>query len=72
VVKVPGLQRLLKYICKNGFEHHVAINGSRVAGILTEAFETYFGWDTYYHQSNHKKDNAWRKQSLATISSNWC
>jgi L-fucose isomerase-like protein len=49
VVNVPGLQRLLKYICKNGFEHHVAINGSRVAGILAEAFETYFGWDVYCH-----------------------
>jgi L-fucose isomerase-like protein len=49
VVKVPGLQHLLKYICKNGFEHHVAINGSHVAGILAEAFETYFGWDVYSH-----------------------
>jgi L-fucose isomerase-like protein len=50
VVKVPGLQRLLKYICKNGFEHHVAINGSQVAGVLAEAFETYFGWDVYRHE----------------------
>jgi len=51
VVKVPGLQHLLKYICKNGFEHHVAINGSHVADILAEAFVTYFGWDVYWHNS---------------------
>jgi L-fucose isomerase-like protein len=50
VVKVPGLQHLLKYICKNGFEHHVAINASQVANVLVEAFETYFGWDVYQHE----------------------
>jgi L-fucose isomerase-like protein len=50
VVAVPGLQRLLKYICKNGFEHHVAMNASNVAGVLAEAFETYFGWEVYHHE----------------------
>lgn len=50
VVHVPGLQRLMKYICKNGFEHHVAMSASRCAGALEEAFETYFGWDVYHHQ----------------------
>jgi L-fucose isomerase-like protein len=50
VIAVPQLQRLLKYICKNGFEHHAAMNASHSAGILTEAFETYFGWDVYYHE----------------------
>ncbi|HSV86592.1 MAG TPA: L-fucose/L-arabinose isomerase family protein [Levilinea sp.] len=49
VVEVPGLQRLMKYICKNGFEHHVAMSASLVADILAEAFETYFGWDVYRH-----------------------
>lgn len=49
VVRVPGLQHLMKYICKNGFEHHVAINRSQVANVLAEAFETYFGWETYWH-----------------------
>ena len=24
VVEIPGLQKLLRYICENGFEHHVA------------------------------------------------
>ena len=50
VIHVSGLQRLLKYICKNGFEHHAAMNASQVAGVLVEAFETYFDWDVYHHE----------------------
>jgi L-fucose isomerase-like protein len=50
VVEVPGLQRLMKYICKNGFEHHVAMSASHVADTLAEAFETYFAWDVYRHE----------------------
>jgi L-fucose isomerase-like protein len=50
VVEVPGLPRLMQYICKNGFEHHVAMSGSHVAGVLKEAFETYLGWETYLHE----------------------
>lgn len=50
VVQVPGLQKLLYYICKEGFPHHGAMNANYVASPLAEAFETYFGWDTYYHQ----------------------
>ncbi len=50
VVRVPDLQGLLKYICKNGFEHHAAMNASHSAAVLVDAFETYFGWDVYHHQ----------------------
>jgi L-fucose isomerase-like protein len=49
VVRVPGLQKLLRYICRNGFEHHVAVSASSVAGIVQEAFETYLGWECYRH-----------------------
>ncbi|MBI5301069.1 MAG: fucose isomerase [Chloroflexi bacterium] len=49
VVKVNGLQKLLQYVCKNGYEHHVAMTASHTAGILAEAFETYLGWDVYHH-----------------------
>jgi L-fucose isomerase-like protein len=49
VVEVPQLQRLMKYVCKNGFEHHAAMNQSHSAAVLNEAFTTYFGWDVYYH-----------------------
>ena len=30
VVQIPQLQKLLRYICENGFEHHVAANFSTV------------------------------------------
>jgi L-fucose isomerase-like protein len=49
VVEVPGLQKLMRHICKNGFEHHVAMSGSNCAGVLQEAFETYLGWEVYHH-----------------------
>ncbi|WP_322793935.1 L-fucose/L-arabinose isomerase family protein [Bellilinea sp.] len=49
VVQVPGLQKLMHHICKNGFEHHCAMNASRAAAILAKSFETYFGWGVYYH-----------------------
>jgi len=50
VVKVPNLQKLLRHICENGFEHHVAINLSQVAQSVHEALTKYMGWDVYYHQ----------------------
>ncbi len=49
VVHVPRLQDLLKYICRTGFEHHVAMNASHVTNIVSEALETYLGWDVYVH-----------------------
>jgi L-fucose isomerase-like protein len=49
VVEVPGLQRLLRHICKHGFEHHVAMSASECAAVLAEAFQNYFGWETYWH-----------------------
>ena len=50
VVEVPDLQKLLKHICKNGFEHHVAMNAAPTASVLAEAFENYLGWEVYWHQ----------------------
>ncbi|MFI5096497.1 MAG: L-fucose/L-arabinose isomerase family protein [Candidatus Acidiferrales bacterium] len=51
VVEIPGLQKLLRYICENGFEHHVAANFSSVAPMVHEAAIRYFGWDMYAHQA---------------------
>ncbi len=51
VARIPRLQKLLRYICENGFEHHVAISPSRVAGIVGEAFGKYLGWDVYNHDA---------------------
>lgn len=50
VTKVDNLQKLMKYICKNGFEHHVAMCRTDVVDILNEAIETYLGWNLYVHE----------------------
>jgi L-fucose isomerase-like protein len=47
VVEIPGLQTLLRYICENGFEHHVAANFSSVAPAVHEAATRYLGWEMY-------------------------
>jgi L-fucose isomerase-like protein len=49
VVEIPHLQKLLHYICEEGFEHHVAANLSTVAGAVNEAASRYLGWDMYWH-----------------------
>ena len=49
VVEIPGLQRLLRRICEQGFEHHVAANLSSVASAVEEATAKYLGWDMHHH-----------------------
>ena len=49
VCKVPNLQGLMKFICQNGFEHHVAMNRSKVAAVLKEALGKYLGWEVHQH-----------------------
>lgn len=49
ILKVRNLQMLLKYICNNGFEHHVAANISSKADAITEALQNYMGWKIYRH-----------------------
>lgn len=43
VTKVDNLQILMKHICRNGFEHHVAMVRNDVKDILNEAIEGYLG-----------------------------
>ncbi len=50
IVKINRLQELMHYVCKNGFEHHVAINRSSVARTIYEALENYMGINTYWHR----------------------
>jgi L-fucose isomerase-like protein len=50
VVEIPQFQTLLRYICENGFEHHVAVNPTLVAKSVYEAMDKYLQWDVYYHQ----------------------
>jgi L-fucose isomerase-like protein len=49
VVRIPDLQKLLRYICATGFEHHVAANFSDSAGAVYEAAQNYLGWDMHWH-----------------------
>ena len=50
VTKVDNLHILMKHICKNGFEHHVAMVRNDVKDILNEAIEGYLGWNLYVHE----------------------
>src|SRR6202789_64170 len=48
VAEIPKLQKLLKFICREGFEHHVAANFSDVSKAVHEAAR-YLGWESHYH-----------------------
>lgn len=51
VVHIPRFQDLLKFICRNGFEHHVATTKAQVADAVEEALTTYLDWDVYRHEA---------------------
>jgi L-fucose isomerase-like protein len=48
VAEIPQLQKLLRYICREGFEHHVAANFSDVSKAIHEAAR-YLGWQSHHH-----------------------
>src|SRR3954466_8915974 len=49
VVEIANLQPLLRHICENGFEHHVAGTFAHVADAVHEATTRYLGWDVVRH-----------------------
>ncbi len=49
VAHVAQLQKLLRYVCANGFEHHVVMTRSHSAGALKEALGNYLGWEVHEH-----------------------
>jgi L-fucose isomerase-like protein len=49
VTEVPRLRELLAFMCRNGFEHHVAMVRGDWAGTIEEAVGNYLGWDLYHH-----------------------
>ncbi|MHC1782172.1 MAG: L-fucose/L-arabinose isomerase family protein [Anaerolineaceae bacterium] len=49
VVRIPAMQKLLRFICENGFEHHVAVNPSQTTAVVNEAFSKYLNWHVYNH-----------------------
>ena len=52
VVRIPRMQKLLRYICEEGFEHHVAGNFSNVAAPVYEAATKYLGWKMHRHEED--------------------
>jgi len=49
IMEIPNMQALMRRICKQGFEHHVAVNLSQKAVAINEALSTYMGWNVYSH-----------------------
>ena len=49
IIRAPGLQSMMHYICANGYEHHVAMNRGWNADVLTEALGKYMGVEVYRH-----------------------
>jgi L-fucose isomerase-like protein len=49
VVQIANLQPLLRHICRQGFEHHVAGTFTHVADAVHEATTRYLGWDILRH-----------------------
>ena len=45
VCKVKGLQGLMKMICDQGFEHHVAMVRTHCADVIEEALSHYLGFE---------------------------
>ena len=47
--RIEKLRKLLAYLCKSGFEHHVAMTRTYCAAVMEEAVVNYLGWDLYCH-----------------------
>lgn len=50
ICRIKGMRKLLRYVTKEGFEHHIAMARGNYAHVLQEAIETYLNWDLYVHE----------------------
>jgi L-fucose isomerase-like protein len=50
VIEVPEFQKMLHFICRRGYEHHVAATKASVADAIEEALVNYKGWETFHHK----------------------
>ena len=39
----------MRHICRQGFEHHVAVSLCQKAAAIHEALTTYLDWNVYLH-----------------------
>jgi len=58
VCDVKNMRKLLGTICKNGFEHHVAMVRTHTADIVYEALSKYLGWKVYWHDAPEDETGA--------------
>jgi L-fucose isomerase-like protein len=49
VCQIDDVRGLMRYVTKEGFEHHVAMGREHFAPVLEEAITTYLDWDLYVH-----------------------
>jgi L-fucose isomerase-like protein len=49
VIEIPEFQGLLEFICREGFEHHVAATKANVARAIDDALDNYMDWNVYHH-----------------------
>jgi L-fucose isomerase-like protein len=52
VTKVARLRRMLGFIARNGFEHHVAMVRGHHAEAVNEAVSRYLNWPPYRHETS--------------------
>jgi L-fucose isomerase-like protein len=50
VIEVPNFQKLLRFICEHGYEHHIAATKAEVGHAIEDALKTYLGWEVYHHE----------------------
>ncbi|MFO1150521.1 MAG: fucose isomerase [Alsobacter sp.] len=58
VTEVPRLRELLRFVVRQGFEHHVAMVRGHHSDVLHEALERYLGWPVHHHQASPAWDGA--------------
>jgi L-fucose isomerase-like protein len=50
VIELPRFQELLQFICRSGYEHHVAATKASVGDAIEDALGTYLKWKVYHHR----------------------
>ncbi len=57
VTQIARLRKLLGFVARNGFEHHVAMVRGNHAGALHEAITRYLNWPIYRHEAEPAGDS---------------
>jgi L-fucose isomerase-like protein len=52
IAELPRMRELFKHLCRNGFEHHVAMVRGNHAAVVEEAVSQYMKWNIYHHTAD--------------------